>query len=68
MQTLQLGLTLHTNFLVFVTNPFPKGLFAFLLSLGQPGLSLLPLSPAAAGSVPSATSADVPVPQGSQHL
>lgn len=50
-----------------MTKPFLKGLSAFRLFLGQPSsslASLLLLSPAAAGSVPSATSADVPVPLG----
>lgn len=50
-----------------MTNPFQKQLSAFLLSLGQPRsslASLLLLSLAAAGSVPSATSADVSAPLG----
>lgn len=45
--------------------------FFFLLALGQPSsslASLLLVSPAAAGSVPSATSADVPAPLGLSQI
>lgn len=61
----------YKHILAFVTNPFQKGLSAFLLSLGQPSssmASLLLLPPAAAGSVPSATSADVPAPLGLSEI
>lgn len=61
----------YKHILAFVTNAFQKGLSAFLLSLGQPSssmASLLLLSPAAAGSVPSATSADVPAPLGLSEI